>query len=77
MEILNCPKCLEPPSKVAGESIYCCGILAKNTRQWNNYVYAVRLALTVTYSRYTQTPISAEEITESWAGFDATYKESE
>lgn len=72
MEVLDCPKCLKNPEVIDGEPIYCCGILAGDTRLWNNYAYAMRIAMTITFSKYTKTPIDKEELNESWDGFDKT-----
>ena len=75
MEILDCPRCLKSPEIVDGEPIYCCGIMAGEARLWNNYVHAMRIALTHSYSKYTKTPVSNEEVDEEWRGFDETYRE--
>lgn len=76
MDVLDCPRCLSAPDLLEDGVIYHCGILAANAKRWNNYVHAMRLGLTLYFSNATGQQIDFDELNESSAAFDATYKES-
>ena len=73
MELLDCPKRMSAPVLLDGVELYCCGIFAVDARRWNNYVYAMQIALSVTYSKYANQPLDMEEVDECWLWFDSTY----